>query len=114
MLQLAINQKKFIILISEIPNGQRLIILEVQICKSSRSRDYPIRAKNRDENILRKPSYLLCAKHSTCQKQCNDYTTKSNQTSQRYLQPIQFTYDISSIHIYLQHSQNWQSITTFY
>ena len=43
---------------SEIPNEQRLIILEVQICKStnsSRSRDYPIRAKNRDENILCNP-----------------------------------------------------------
>ena len=43
---------------SEIPNEQRLIILEVQICKStnsSRSRDYPIGAKNRGENILCNP-----------------------------------------------------------
>ena len=43
---------------SEIPNEQRLIILETQICKStnsSKSRDYPIRAKNRDENILCNP-----------------------------------------------------------
>ena len=43
---------------SEIPNEQRLIILEVQICKStnsSRSRDYSMRAKNRDEKILCNP-----------------------------------------------------------
>ena len=43
---------------SETPNEQRLIILEVKICKStnsSRSMDHPIRAKNRDENTLSNP-----------------------------------------------------------